>query len=180
MGGSEMALASMGLMGYTAAAQYGMQKSAGQIQRMESEAMAEQEELGATQREADRKARLAEAMASQVAGAGAAGISAFEGSPLTILQADLEKEQEATQRGKFMTQLKAEAFRSRGRVAEKLAKQTALLGLLGTAGKMGMMAKSGLDGGVVRGGGRGGGTPGAAGVGGSATFNPYTSRARYT
>jgi hypothetical protein len=150
---AQMAMAGgMGLGLYSAAAQYSSTKSAGNIQRMESEAEAEMEELGATQREADRKARLAEALASQVAGAGAAGISAFEGSPLTILNADIEAEQKATQRGKFSTDLRAATIRMRGRTAQKMAKQQAQLGLLGSLGKMGM--QGGM---MMRGGGGGGG-----------------------
>jgi hypothetical protein len=133
----------MGLMSYVAAGQYGATKSAGEIQALEGETAAQMEELGATQREGDRKGRLAEALASQVAGAGAAGISAFEGSPLTILNADIEAEHRATERGKFQSGLQAQAFRTRGKMAKKTANQQAKLGLLSSIGSMGMQAYAG-------------------------------------
>ncbi len=136
----------MGLMAYTAAGQASGTKEAGKIQQIESETAAQAEELGATQREADRKGRLAEALASQVAGAGAAGISAFQGSPLTILQADIEAEHKATQRGIFETGLRAEAFRTRGKMGAKWAARQAKLGLLSSVGSMGLQAGMGLRG----------------------------------
>lgn len=141
---AEAAILGLGLMGTSALGQFQATKSAGEIQRMEAESAAEVEELAATQQEADRKAMLAEALASQVAGAGAGGIAAFEGSPLTILQADIEREQKATQRGKFQSGLQATAFRMRGRVAEKMARQQATLGLFGSLGRIGLTAGTGL------------------------------------
>lgn len=81
------------------------ERAAGAQKSGELEVAAKQEELAAIQREGDRKARLAEALASQNAAAGARGIAAFEGSPLTILQEDIRKEEKATQRDIFQTQL---------------------------------------------------------------------------
>jgi len=134
----------MALMAYSAAGEYSSTKASGEMKRREHEAQAEMEELAATQQEGDRKARLAEAMASQVAGSGAAGISAFQGSPLTILQADIESEQRATQRGRFQSGLQAEGFRMKGRVGEKMASQNAKLGLLSNIGSMAMTAYKGF------------------------------------
>ena len=73
---------------------------------------AEQQELQVVQREADRKDRLANSLATQNALAGAKGIAAFEGSPLTILEDSIERERVATERDVFSTQLGALAIRS--------------------------------------------------------------------
>lgn len=139
-----MLLIGGGLQTAGMAGQFAATKAAGKIERMEMETAAEMEELGATQREVDRKARLAEALASQIAGAGAAGIAAFEGSPLTILQADIEAEEKATERGKFMADLQADAFRTRGKMTEKMARQRARLGLLSDLGQTAFTVGRGL------------------------------------
>ena len=109
---------------------------AGEIARGEAEVAARQEELGAIQRESDRKGRLASALASQTASAGAKGIAAFEGSPLTILQEDIKAEKRATERGEFRSRLSAMTQRSRGRVARTQARTQAFAGLLGDSGKI--------------------------------------------
>jgi len=171
MGQAAMIGGGMGLMSYVAAGEYSATKGAGEVQQIESETAAKMEELGATQREGDRKARLAEALASQVAGSGASGISAFEGSPLTILNADIEAEHRATQRDKFQTSLKAESYRTRGKMAKKMAKKQAKLGLLSSIAGMGMQAGMAMKPGA---GGRPGANPtgGTGGVG--STYNPYS------
>jgi hypothetical protein len=104
-----------------------LQRASGRIAEGESKVQAKQIQLAAKAREADRKERLAEAMASQNASAGARGIAAFEGSPLTILQADIEREERATERDIFASELEALAVRSRGKVARKMAKAQAHL-----------------------------------------------------
>jgi hypothetical protein len=109
---------------------FGQQRAAGDIARGESKVAAQQEELGAVQRESDRKGRLAEAMASQNAAAGASGVAAFEGSPLTVLQEDIKTEERATQRDKFQTKLGAATTRARGKIAQTQAKTGASIGLL--------------------------------------------------
>ncbi len=144
MGATPLILVGSALMGTGSIGQFNMTRAGGKIERMELETAAEMEELGATQREADRKARLAEALASQIASAGASGVSAFEGSPLTILQADIAKEEKATQRDVFMTGLKSEAYKMRGKMAEKIAKQKATMGLMANVGQMGLQAGMGL------------------------------------
>jgi hypothetical protein len=136
----------LGLMGASSIAQYGLTKTSGQIQAAEGKVAAKMEETAAAAREADRKARLAEALASQVAGAGASGISAFEGSPLTILQADIEAEQQATQRDIFESRMRAQALRTRGAMAKKMAKSQAQLSLMGDIGQMAVMSYGGLKG----------------------------------
>ncbi len=64
-----------------AAVQISQQQAQASIALDESQIKSEQEDLGAKQREADRKERLAIALASQNATAGAKGVAAFEGSP---------------------------------------------------------------------------------------------------
>ena len=104
--------------------------SAGKIAAKEGKLQARQTELGAISREADRKSALADMLASQNASAGARGIAAFEGSPLTILQADIEREEQATQRDKFSTELEAFTQRSRGKQAKSASKSQMAIGLL--------------------------------------------------
>ena len=98
--------------------------------RIESRLNAKQTELAATQREADRKGRLADALASQNASAGARNVAAFEGSPLTILNADLEAEKVATQRDKFSAELSSFTSRARGRVAGRVGRANQNLSLI--------------------------------------------------
>lgn len=104
--------------------------SAGKIKRGELEVEAKQEELAAISRERDRKSNLADALASQNAAAGARGIAAFEGSPLTILQEDIRREEVATSRDFFQSQLASATARSRGLIAETGAKGQAGLDLI--------------------------------------------------
>lgn len=107
-----------------------LQKDIGKIQRGEAEVAAKSEEAAGVQREADRKAQLAEALASQNAAAGAGGIAAFEGSPLSVMQEDVRRESIATERDVFQTKLTALTLRSRGKIAERTAKAKATLGLI--------------------------------------------------
>lgn len=105
----------------------GLTLEQGKAQRREAETQALAEEAAGVSREADRKARLSEALASQNAAAGAAGIAAFEGSPLTILKEDIKREQKATQRDIFQTQLAAKTLRARGKIAERQARTAGML-----------------------------------------------------
>ena len=100
----------------------GAQVSAGKQTARESELSAQTAEVAATQRETDRKERLAQAMATANAQAGAAGIAAFEGSPLTILQQSIENEQTATERDQFNTRISALTTRARGKSAQGIAR----------------------------------------------------------
>lgn len=99
----------------------GAQVKAGRTAVKESEQAAQIQETAATQREADRKERLASAMATANASAGARGIAAFEGSPLTILQTSIEAEETATERDRFNTRIGASVTRARGRTARTAA-----------------------------------------------------------
>ena len=108
---------------------------AGKAQQREAETAALAEEAAGVSREADRKARLADALASQNAAAGASGIAAFEGSPLTIMKADIAKEGEATKRDIFQTNLNARTLRARGRIANKQAQTSGMLKFASAVGK---------------------------------------------
>ena len=110
-----------------AAVQISQQSAQADIALGESKVQAEQEELGAKQREADRKERLAIALASQNAAAGAGGIAAFEGSPLTVMKEDIRREQVATERDIFSSQLASLTARTRGRITGKSLRSQSLL-----------------------------------------------------
>ena len=107
----------------------GSQIKAGRAASHEAELSAQTAELAATQRETDRKGRLAEALATANAQAGAAGIAAFEGSPLTILQQSIENEETATERDQFNTRISALTTRERGKSARTASQ-------LGAAGSL--------------------------------------------
>lgn len=104
-------------------------RSAGKIAQREAEIGAKSEELAAIAREGDRKERLAGALATQTAKAGAGGISAFEGSPLSVLQESIRAEETATERDVFQTRLSALTTRARGKVARKQGDARAALAL---------------------------------------------------
>ena len=108
----------------------GTQIKAGRAAAHEAELSAQTAEVAATQRESDRKERLAKAMATANAQAGAAGIAAFEGSPLTILQQSIENEQTATERDRFNTRISALTTRARGQSAKTSSQLGAASSLL--------------------------------------------------
>lgn len=125
----------------------GAQVEAGKIAKQEADIQASQEELGAIQREGDRKSRLADALATQSVTASAGGIAAFEGSPLAILQEDIKREKVGTERDIFQARLKAITLRTRG----KVAKRAGLLAGIATAAE----SIAGAGGAASRGGGGG-------------------------
>jgi hypothetical protein len=108
----------------------GSQVSAGRQAVRESKVTAQIEETAATQRELDRKERLAKALATANAQAGAAGIMAFEGSPLTILNQSIENEQTATERDVFNTRISTLVGRARADNAKSQANIGAATSLL--------------------------------------------------
>ena len=123
--------------------QFSTRRAAGDIAKGEAEVAAKQEELAAVQREADRKGRLATALASQRAGAGARGISAFEGSPLTILTEDVRREETATQRDIFQSRLSALTTRARGSLKRRQLRTGATIGLISDIGKIAATSPTG-------------------------------------
>lgn len=111
-------------------ASFGMQRSQGKIARGEAEVAAKAEEAAGVSLEADRKERLAQALASQNAAAGASGIAAFEGSPLSVMSEDIRRESQATGRDEFQTKLRSMTLRAQGKIAERQAKTAANIGLI--------------------------------------------------
>jgi hypothetical protein len=114
----------------TAGLQFQQRTTAAKAAEGEAKVAAQQEELGAIQREADRKGRLASALASQTASAGARGVAAFEGSPLSVLEEDIRREGVATERDIFQTRLAVLTGRARGKIARKQLTSQARVGLL--------------------------------------------------
>jgi hypothetical protein len=112
----------------------GTQVQAGRIADYEAKTEADAIRTSAAAREADRKEALARAVSSQSAGAGAAGI-AFQGSPLTILEEDIRREEVATERDRLQTRMESQAARLRGTVARRSARLQAISGLLKFGGQ---------------------------------------------
>lgn len=110
------------------AASLASQSAQASLEEGQAEVQAKNEELRVKQREADRKDRLASALATQNAMAGAKGVAAFEGSPLTILQDSMERERVATERDVFSTELSNLALRSGARTRRKMSDMSARLG----------------------------------------------------
>jgi len=108
----------------------GAQRKAGQVQAQEAELSAQLEETAATQREVDRKGALARALATANAQSGAAGIRAFEGSPLTIIEESIRAEETATKRDVFNTRIAALVRRAGGRSARRAGNIGALTSLV--------------------------------------------------
>lgn len=109
------------------AAQQQQQASAEESQ---ASIQADQIDLQVLQREGDRKKRLASALSAQNALAGASGIKAFEGSPLTVLQDSIENERVATERDQFSSELQSLSVRESGRLRKQFANQSTALNLL--------------------------------------------------
>ena len=107
-----------------------LQKTQADVEKEQAETAARGEELRMLQREADRKDRLASALATQNALAGARGVAAFEGSPLAILEDSIRREETATERDRFSTQMETLALRSGARVRHRLARASRTVGLL--------------------------------------------------
>lgn len=105
------------------------QMSAGRVADYEGKTEAKRIETAATAREADRKEKLARAMASQNAAVGGKGVT-FQGSPLSVLEEDIKRESQATERDALMTRIAAGAARTRGKVAKSQAKGAAFVSLL--------------------------------------------------
>jgi hypothetical protein len=116
------------------------QMTAGNIAAEEAELGAKIQETAATQREADRKTALADAMATANAQAAAGGVAAFEGSPLTILNESIRAEETATERDVFNTRISALTERARGKNAQFQGKAGAFSTLLKGGGQAAALA----------------------------------------
>lgn len=128
-----MAFAPLALTLASTALSYSEKRTQANIEEEQAKVAASQTELAVTQREADRKDRLASALSSQIARSGASGVAAFEGSPLTILNDSIQREETASERDLFQSDLTALAQRSTGRARARMIRQNANLGLLQTA-----------------------------------------------
>ncbi len=122
----------------------GIKDTQSKIEADQAEVAASQQELQVAQRESDRKDRLASSLATQNAMAGARGVAAFEGSPLTILEDSMERERTATERDRFSTQLSTMAIRSGAKIRRKVQQTSSALNL---AQRGGQLAQSGFGGG---------------------------------
>ena len=109
------------------------QRSAGKIAKRQSEVDAKTLKLASTQREIERQERLADALASQNASSGARNIAAFEGSPLTIINEDIRRSTQASERDAFATSLETLTLKSKGKLADRIGTFRATSGLLKTA-----------------------------------------------
>lgn len=92
---------------------------AGEAAKQEGKLAAKQIDVGVTAREADRKEQLARAMATTIAQSGAKGVSAFEGSPVSVISEGLRLEGQASERDKFTSDLQKLTAKARGRVAKQ-------------------------------------------------------------
>lgn len=135
-------------LGTAAVGSAALQVQAGKIQNIQAKTAAKAEEGAALSREADRMAQLNIALSSQNAAAGAGGILAFEGSPLTVMQEDTRRFEEATQRDTTMSQIRALTLRAQGRIAQRQAKTGAVLGLLQQGGTTALQVKAAQGGGT--------------------------------
>jgi len=125
-----MAFAPLALTLASSGLAYSEKQTQANIQEEQAKIAADQTDLAVTQREADRKDRLASSISSQMARSGAAGVAAFEGSPLTILNDSIRREETATERDQFQSGLTSLAQRSTGRARSRMTRQSANLGLL--------------------------------------------------
>jgi hypothetical protein len=122
------AAAGLAVVGLIAGAQ--QSRTAGKIATRESKVKSKQIELESVQRESDRKERLADALASQIASSGSRNISSFEGSPLTILNEDIRREKQASGRQIFASNLESFTTLQRSRIGEKQRRFKTATGLL--------------------------------------------------
>lgn len=88
-----------------------------------------QEDVRITAEEADRKTLLADALASQAASAAGRGISAFEGSPLTVMAETSRRSQVEGERNRFSSEVAKQAGLYRARTASNQIKSQSLLQL---------------------------------------------------
>lgn len=113
-----------------------MMSKEGRVQRR-------QMDIATMQKETDRKERLARALASQNAQAGASGIKAFEGSPLSVLNEDISREKRATERADFNNRIAKMTHRSRTRSEVGARRFGGQMSLLKGAGDVAAMGSGG-------------------------------------
>ena len=99
---------------------------AGKTQSGELKTQARQIELGVTQREADRKERLAKALATMTARGGASGVT-IDGSVAGVMGQEIAESERATERDAYMSKMQAMTTRARARNVRKGASTSSLL-----------------------------------------------------
>lgn len=139
-----MAVAPLIVGAATSLASVAARESQASLERGEAEIAAKGEELRLKQREADRKDRLASALASQNAMSGARGVAAFEGSPLTVLQDSIDRENLASERDAFSTEISNMSIRSTSRARQRMQRFRSGAALFQTA--QGLSATGGFGG----------------------------------
>lgn len=109
---------------------YNQQRQAASMASQEGKLAQQAENMGATQRETDRKSRLADAISMQVASASGRGVSAFSGSPLAVINDSIRREQRATDTDKFNSKIAGLTARYKGEAAAGQIRGQAAVGLL--------------------------------------------------
>ena len=88
--GGFLGLSSATWAGISTAGSMLMNVRAGQAQQVNYQMQARQEEFAAKDREVQRRRRLIASLSSQNAARGASGVRAFEGSPASMMQSDID------------------------------------------------------------------------------------------
>lgn len=122
---------------------FNQQQQAASMARKEGKLAQQAEDVAATQRESDRKARLADAISTQVAMSGARGVSAFEGSPLSVMRESRRREALATDRDRFNAKIAGLSARYRSEATAGQIRGQAAVGLLKSAEDAAKTAASG-------------------------------------
>lgn len=95
-------------------ASFGQSRQAAKMAETQGELAAKMEDVAAMQRETDRKLELARAVSSTRAAAAGSGILANVGSPLSVIEQQIEQEKTDTERDKFNARIAAQSARFRG------------------------------------------------------------------
>lgn len=123
------------------------QMDAASLASTEGNLAAEMQDVAALQRETDRKLDLARAISTTRAKASGAGIVTNVGSPLSIIEQQIEQEKIDTERDKFNAMISAQSARYQGAARAGQIRGQATLSLLRGVEDAAMTAGSG---GVVK------------------------------
>ena len=110
------------------------QVGAAKMAEKQGELAAKMEDVAAMQRETDRKLDLARAISSTRAAASGAGILANVGSPLAVVEQQIQQEKIDTERDKFNAKIEAQSARFRGAAQAGQLRGQAGISLLRGAG----------------------------------------------
>ena len=100
-------------------AAYKQAQNQASIVKQEGQLAAAQEDVAITAMEADRKMALADALASQRASAAGRGVSAFEGSPITVIDETARRSEIEGERNRFSSKIAKQAalYKSRSQAS---------------------------------------------------------------